>query len=67
MSNWSSSDLAALEKAIAQGARSVQYSDKKVTYGSLDEMMRIRTMIRTELGLNTKNVNRTYAKYSRGF
>ena len=39
---WTSTHLAALEAAIAQGARTVQYGDRQVTYHSLDEMLRLR-------------------------
>lgn len=50
----------ALNKAIAQGTLTVEYGDKKVTYRSLDEMIRIRRMIAGELGLlNTKCFRKT--------
>lgn len=42
-----------ISEAIAQGALTVKYNDKEVTYRSLDEMIRIRTMMAAELGLNT--------------
>ncbi len=43
--------LDSLEAAIAQGARSVSYEGKSVTYSSLDDMMRIRAIIRAALGI----------------
>lgn len=33
-------DVAALEKAIARGVKTVQYANQSVTYQSMDEMMR---------------------------
>jgi len=46
-------DLQDLEKAIASGVLSVQYADRRETYRSLEEMIRIRDWLRTELGLDT--------------
>jgi len=51
-SNFSKEDLQALEKAIAQGVLEVKYTDKTITYRSLDEMLRIRELRRRCLGLN---------------
>lgn len=56
-----------LEDAIAQGVLEVQYQDKKVTYRSLDEMMRVRDRIRESLGKASTKSNRTYFKTSKGF
>jgi hypothetical protein len=58
--------LLALEEAIASGARSVSYEGKSVTYGSLDEMLRVRSIIRSALGLDP--VSRTIlVAHDRGF
>lgn len=58
----------ALAAAIAEGALSVRYADKSVTYRSLDEMMRILKMMATELGLNACNDGgRRYASFSKGY
>lgn len=47
-------DLAALEAAIATGATKVRYADgREVTYRSLAEMLRIRDMMKAELGQAT--------------
>jgi hypothetical protein len=43
--------LDALEGAIATGSLSCEFDGKRVTYRSLDEMMRIRETIRGALGL----------------
>jgi len=44
-----------ISEAIAQGALTVKYNDKEVTYRSLDEMIRIRKMMADELGIKTAN------------
>ena len=41
--------LDALTAAIAQGVKSVKYSDKEVTYPDLDSMMKLREQMRQEL------------------
>lgn len=60
--------LAALEQAIASGARSVSYDGKSVTYNSLSEMRKIRDEMRLELGLVEpgRGVRRTVAGFVRG-
>lgn len=65
---WTNDDLIVLEKAIAQGATSVQYADKKVEYRSLSDMMILRDIIRNDLGLNgtLPNPNRHYAAFDKG-
>lgn len=58
----------ALQAAIAEGALSVRYADKSVTYRSLDEMMRILKLMATELALNVCNDGgRRYASFSKGY
>lgn len=54
MSNTSFTEaqLIALESAIADGALKVKYSDKEVEYRSLEEMLKIRDIMRNSLGLN---------------
>ena len=57
---WTEYDLQVLTKAIASGARSVQYSnDKKVDYRDLDEMLRVQALIvaylNKENGTSTNN------------
>lgn len=59
-----------LEAAIAQGALDVNYGDKRVTYRSLNEMLRTRDLLKKELGLagnsGTKNSNRRFAVHGKG-
>lgn len=45
--------LKALEAAIAEGVKRVKYSDKEVEYRSIDEMLRVRDLMKKELGLTT--------------
>jgi hypothetical protein len=59
-----------LEAAIAQGALDVNYGDKRVTYRSLNEMMRTRDLMKKELGLIGNSVsgnsNRRFAVHRKG-
>ena len=50
MSMFSEAGLAAVEDAIAGGYLRVRYDDKEVWYRSLDELLRVRDMIRNRLG-----------------
>ena len=65
-STFTLKQLASLEKAIADGVLIVKYSDKMVTYRSLDEMIRTRDIMRRELGLIQKTT-RLHANFSKGF
>ncbi|MNL25549.1 hypothetical protein D3C87_1470340 [compost metagenome] len=57
-----------LKAAVAEGALSVRYADKSVTYRSLDEMLRLLKLMATELGLNANNDGgRRYASFSKGY
>jgi hypothetical protein len=47
--------LLALESAIADGTLRVKYSDKEIEYNSLKEMLRLREIMRKELGLKNKS------------
>jgi hypothetical protein len=50
--SFTQDQLTALESAIADGALKVKYSDKEVEYRSLGEMLKIRDIMRNDLGLN---------------
>lgn len=50
---WTLKDLDELKAAIAEGALSVQYQDRRVQYRSLEEMRSIRREMERELGLAT--------------
>ncbi|MBK68016.1 MAG: hypothetical protein CMP22_07805 [Rickettsiales bacterium] len=66
MSDFTQADLDTLNKAIAQGALKVKYSDKEVTYRSLDEMIKIRNLMKKDLGITSKAPSRVLASFSKG-
>lgn len=57
-----------LKAAIAEGALTVRYSDKQITYRSLDEMMRILALMEREAaGSNTEAASGlVYGSFSKG-
>lgn len=58
----------ALQAAIAEGALSVRYADKSVTYRSLDEMIRILKLMANDLGFDANNGGgRRFTSFSKGF
>lgn len=46
---WTQAQLDALDAAIAQGARQVQYADRAITYSSMAEMMDLRQRMADEI------------------
>lgn len=64
--NFTQQQLQKLEAAIAKGVTTVRYSDKTVEYRSLNEMIRIRDLMRKELGLIEKAGVRKKAQFSKG-
>jgi len=66
MSSWTASDLAALERAIATGARVVEYDTVKTEYRSMKEMLALRDMMRVEVGGSAPRVTHIQPTYSRG-
>jgi hypothetical protein len=62
---YTQQQLTALDAAISEGALTVRYADKQVTYRSLDEMLRIRKMMRDEMGLSSDG-GIVYASFSKG-
>lgn len=58
--------LTRLTDAIAQGALSVEYADKKVTYRSLDEMLKIKRDMEFQLGIRKTGVHFTTAEFITG-
>ncbi len=65
---WTQTQLDALDVAIVSGSLRVRYSDREVMYRSLDEMIRIRDLMRADLGLLGDNGGRNYmyAGFSKG-
>jgi hypothetical protein len=58
--------LDALEDAISQGVLEVEYSDKRVKYRTLNEMIRIANRMKIELGIITPGSGRRVAEYKSG-
>lgn len=48
---YTQTQLDALESAIAQGALSVRFGERMITYQSLTDMTTLRDTMRTELGV----------------
>lgn len=64
---WTADQLSQLDTAIANGSLTVKYGDKQVTYRSLEEMLRIRDLMRKELGVVSKaRGGRVYPYFSKG-
>lgn len=63
---WTQEDLNCLNEAIAQGAKKVKYADKEVEYRSLNEMLKLRDIMKEELGLK-KGKRYSFANFSKGF
>lgn len=55
---WTQAQLDALKDAIAQGALTVKYADKEVTYRSLNEMMRIKAVMENEINAGAARPSR---------
>lgn len=49
---FTQADLQKLERAIASGVKSVAYSDRTVTYQTINDMRAARVAIAAELGIN---------------
>lgn len=57
--------LQTLEDAIAQGVNQVMYGNKMVIYRSVDDMIKVRNLMRVELGL-TIGTTRLYTNHDKG-
>ena len=47
--NFTVDQYNALSAAIAEGVKTVKYSDKEVTYHDLDEMLKLRELMKNEI------------------
>ena len=55
---WQQADLDTLDAAIARGVKSVTYADgRKIDYHSLDEMRRLRSDMKAEIGAAASQVS----------
>lgn len=50
---WTQADLDAINKAIASGAKRVTFSDHTVEYHSMDDMLKAKNLIESELNGST--------------
>lgn len=65
--SWTIQDREALKRAIAMGAKTVAYGDRRQEYRSLDEMKEILAMMDDELDPKQRtNDGRRYASCSSG-
>lgn len=64
---FSIGQLEAIEEAIASGATTVSYEGKSISYGTLDNLLRVRGMIRRSLGLDAAKSATTLVAHDRGF
>lgn len=62
---YTQTDLENLETAIKQGVLTVRYKEHSVTYRSLDEMLRLRDLMKKELG-QLPRTQRLFTKFSKG-
>ena len=63
---FTSEQLAALEEAIAQGVTTVAYNGKTVTYRNLADMIKLRDMMRKELGQVSSGSTTILTKFGKG-
>lgn len=68
MATWTQAQLDALIGAISQGVLEVEYSDKKVKFRSLDDMLRLKDLMEADLGIG-KNLTerRTTTSVNKGY
>lgn len=59
---YSSSDLTAVQRAIAKGELEVEFSDRRVRYRSVDELLKAEARITAALNTGTRHKqSRLYA------
>jgi hypothetical protein len=66
MAGFSQAQLDSLETAIAQGTKMVRYGDKHIEYRDMAEMLRLRDMMKRELGQTAKD-QKIFPTFSKGF
>ena len=66
-SGFSMAQLIAIEEAIASGSDTVSYDGKSVKYRSIDELLRVRSIIRKALGIDTSKSSTILVGHDRGF
>jgi hypothetical protein len=65
---WNQQDLDRIERALASGALSVEFHDRVVRYRSVDELTKVRDMVKKRLDTgSTESKNRTRLHVSKGW
>ena len=64
---FSQAQLDAIEDGIAAGVTSVSYEGKTASYRSIDDMLRIRDIIRRALGIVPQSSATVLVAHDRGF
>jgi hypothetical protein len=64
MTGFTTTQLEAIEAAIASGELTVEFDGKRVTYRSMEELLAARDLMRSELGADS-TPRRSYAAHSR--
>lgn len=60
---FTQTDLDAVNTALLRGEKSVQFADRSVTYRSVDEILKVKEQITSELG-RTNRRRRQFLGYS---
>lgn len=63
---YTTTDLQAIERAIASGARTVEFAERKVEYRSVAELIRARDEIRAALTPRTVPLGRSWTAVQDG-
>jgi hypothetical protein len=66
-SRFTTDQLQRLEDAIAQGITKVSYADRHVSYRSLDEMLRLRELMKRSLNQDVLHSHPVVMTTSKGF
>ncbi len=64
---WTTDDLAAIEGAIATGAKKVRFQTHEVEYHSIADMLRVRDVIKNELNPTEAPSHAVVARFHRGY
>jgi hypothetical protein len=63
--SWTTTDLTAIEKAIASGELRVKFGDREVMYRSIDELLKARDIIRSAVDSTAPTTRCTYASFTK--
>jgi hypothetical protein len=63
--SWTQADLDAVNRAISTGAKRVRFQTHEVEYQSVDDLMRVRSAILSDLGQESGGL--IFVEYSGGY